>query len=122
MCLQSGVGRIFSALLAPTNSSGVWAGTLGPTLQGEQDAIEAEAAVPYSSYKGNSGHAICRVPDKDITFLITAMRLSDCYNRGAVSGLSSLKRIQCQMLQETQHVQHNMLLHALCAMQAVRHA
>jgi hypothetical protein len=115
--LQSGVGRIFSALLAPTNSSGVRAGTLGPTLQGEQDALEAEAAVPYSSYKGNSGH-----PDKDITFLITAMMLSDCYNRVAVSGLNSLKRIQCQMLEETQHVQHNMLLHALCAMQAVRHA
>lgn len=53
MCLQSGVGRIFSALLAPTNPSGAQAGTFAPTLQREQDASEVEAVVPYWSYKGN---------------------------------------------------------------------
>lgn len=61
MCLQSGVGRIFSALLAPTSSSGGQAATLAPTLQREQDALEVEAAVPYSSYQGNFKHAICSV-------------------------------------------------------------
>lgn len=54
MCLQSGVGRLFSALLAPTSSSDVQASTLAATLQRVQDALEVEAAVPYSSYKGNS--------------------------------------------------------------------
>ncbi|DBA82555.1 TPA: hypothetical protein ACH3X2_000769 [Trebouxia sp. C0005] len=49
--LVSGVGRLFSALLAPTSSSDVQASTLAATLQRVQDALEVEAAVPYSSYK-----------------------------------------------------------------------
>ncbi len=70
MCLQSGVGRIFSTLLAPTNSSGAQAGNLAPTLQREQDAWGVEAAVPYSSHKGNYGHAVCGLHYKIMTFVM----------------------------------------------------